>query len=172
MAPICHTWLHWHTKYLLEYKAWVLYMSFDEFLLAVESRDLSQADKSIIRVSSFPNWIMSSGTSFSVSQKLRSGLSAKWMHSILSDLSLTRKTEKNVYFSILQIKLTITSILPSAKEFFIIQKFATQFFSAFLVRDKSERIEKIHFTENSGLSCWETEKEALLPIIQLWKRRH
>ena len=29
-------------------------MSFDKFLLAVESRDLSQADKSIIRVSSFP----------------------------------------------------------------------------------------------------------------------
>ena len=32
----------------------VLYMSFDKFLLAVESRDLSQADKNIIRVSSFP----------------------------------------------------------------------------------------------------------------------
>jgi hypothetical protein len=28
----------------------VLYMSFDKFLLAVKSRDLSQADKSIIRV--------------------------------------------------------------------------------------------------------------------------
>ena len=32
----------------------VFYMSFDKFLLAVESRDLSQADKSIIRVYSFP----------------------------------------------------------------------------------------------------------------------
>ena len=32
----------------------VLYMSFDKFVFAVESRDLSQADKSIIRVSSFP----------------------------------------------------------------------------------------------------------------------
>ena len=32
----------------------VLYMSFDRFLLAVESRDLSQANKSIIRVFSFP----------------------------------------------------------------------------------------------------------------------
>ena len=31
-------------------------MSFDRFLLAVESRDLSQADKSIIRVSSFPSF--------------------------------------------------------------------------------------------------------------------
>ena len=30
-------------------------MSFDKFLLAVESRDLSQADKSIKRVFSFPN---------------------------------------------------------------------------------------------------------------------
>ena len=29
-------------------------MSFDRFILAVESRDLSQADKSFIRVSSFP----------------------------------------------------------------------------------------------------------------------
>ena len=32
---------------------WVLYMSFDRFLLAVESRDLSQADKILISVSSF-----------------------------------------------------------------------------------------------------------------------
>jgi hypothetical protein len=32
----------------------VLYMSFDRFLLAVESHDLSQPDKSIIRLSSFP----------------------------------------------------------------------------------------------------------------------
>ena len=32
----------------------VLHMSFDKFVLAVESCDLSQADKSIIRVSSFP----------------------------------------------------------------------------------------------------------------------
>ena len=43
-------------------------MSLDRFLLAFESRDLSQADKSIIRMSSFPNWVMSSGTSFSVPQ--------------------------------------------------------------------------------------------------------
>ena len=44
---------HWKTSLIL--KTEVLYMSFDRFLLAVESRDLSQADKSIIRVSSFPN---------------------------------------------------------------------------------------------------------------------
>ena len=31
-------------------------MSFDRFLLAVESRDPSEAEKSLIRVSSFPNW--------------------------------------------------------------------------------------------------------------------
>ena len=46
----------------------VLYMSFDKFLLAVESRDLSQANKSIIRVSSFPKLRLSSRTSFSLSQ--------------------------------------------------------------------------------------------------------
>ena len=45
--------------YLLRtYQFWcktrVLYMSFDRFLLAVESRDLSQADKSLIRMSPFP----------------------------------------------------------------------------------------------------------------------
>ena len=34
---------------------WILHMSFDRFLLAVESLDLSQAEKSIIRVSFFPN---------------------------------------------------------------------------------------------------------------------
>ena len=32
----------------------VLYMSSDRFLLTVDSRDLSQADKIIIRVSTFP----------------------------------------------------------------------------------------------------------------------
>ena len=32
----------------------VLYMSFDKFLLAVESGDLSQADKILISVPSFP----------------------------------------------------------------------------------------------------------------------
>ena len=33
-------------------KVGLLHMCFDRFLLAVESRDLSQADKSVIRVSS------------------------------------------------------------------------------------------------------------------------
>ena len=48
-----------------------------------------------------------------------------------------------------------------------------QFFSQFfLLRGKSERIESIHFAESLGLSCWETEKEVLLPITQLWERRH
>ena len=81
----------------------VIDMSFDKLNLAVESRDLSQADKSIIRVSCFPSWVMDSRTSFSISQQLMPQLSAKWMLSILSDLPLTRITEKSVYFSILQI---------------------------------------------------------------------
>ena len=42
-------------------------------------------------------------------------------------------------------------------------------FSVFLVRGKSEKIESIYFVESSGLSCWETEKEVLLPITQLGK---
>jgi hypothetical protein len=58
---------------------------------------------------------MNSRTSFSVSQQLRPELSAKLMLSILPDSPPTRKTEKNVYFSILQIKLTITSILPNCQ---------------------------------------------------------
>ena len=48
-----------------------------------------------------------------------------------------------------------------------IEKFT--FFSVFLVRGKSEKIEGIHFAESSGLSCWETKKEVLLPITQLWE---
>ena len=36
--------------YQVQAKNGVLYMSFDKFLLAIESRDLSQADKSIIPV--------------------------------------------------------------------------------------------------------------------------
>ena len=34
----------------------VLHMCFERFLLSFESRDLSQADKRIIRVSSFPSF--------------------------------------------------------------------------------------------------------------------
>ena len=45
---------HFEALYIARKTFEVLYMSFDKFLLAVESRDLSQADKSIIRVSSFP----------------------------------------------------------------------------------------------------------------------
>ena len=52
----------------VELRTQVLYMSFDKFLLAVEPRDLSQAYKSIKRVSSFPKLRMSSRTSFFISQ--------------------------------------------------------------------------------------------------------
>ena len=45
------------------------------------------------------SWVMGSRTSFSVSQQLF----AKWMFSIFSDLPLTRKTGKNVNFSMSQI---------------------------------------------------------------------
>ena len=49
---------------------------------------------------------------------------------------------------------------------------SSYFVSVFLARGKSGRIERIHFTESSGISCWETEIEVLLPITQLWERRH
>ena len=51
----CHRIIHNHVNTLLEFATGVLYMSFGRFLLAVESRDLPQADKILIRVSSFPN---------------------------------------------------------------------------------------------------------------------
>ena len=47
-------------------------MSFDKSILAIESRDLSQAEKSIVRVPPFQ-----SRTSFSVPQQLMPELSAK-----------------------------------------------------------------------------------------------
>ena len=37
-------------------------MSFDKFILAVQSCDLSQADKTIIRVSSFPTLLLNDKT--------------------------------------------------------------------------------------------------------------
>ena len=84
------------------------HMCFDRFLLAFESRDLSQVDKSIIRVSSFPSLVIRGRTFFSVSQQLILKFSAKRILSILSDLSLTRKTEISVYFLFWMMKLTKT----------------------------------------------------------------
>ena len=72
-------------------------------ILGVESRDLSQTDTILTMVSSFPSWVMGSRTYFSLSQQLRPELSEKWMLSIFSDVPLTRKTEKNANFSMLQI---------------------------------------------------------------------
>ena len=124
----------------------VLYMSFDKFLLAVESCDLSQADKSIIRVSSF-----------SILQNFNF-----WM------IKFTVIPKKTIWH--LAIWQNWCFGLFYHSKICHIEKF--KFFSVFLVRSKSEKIESIHFAENSGLSCWETEKEVLLPINQLLLRRH
>ena len=71
-------------------------MSFDKFVLAVESRDLSQADKSIIRVSSFSKLSEGSRTSFSVSQQLRPEIES---YSQSSQIYLSpEKLIKNVHF--------------------------------------------------------------------------
>ena len=45
-------------------------MSFDKILLAVESRNLSQADKSSIRVSSFPKLLLNDKTYSYTKKKL------------------------------------------------------------------------------------------------------
>ena len=71
----------------------------------------------------------------------------------------------------------MTSIRPSAGTWkfsfssicLVLSELCNLIFLSFLVRGKSERI---HFSGSSGLICWETEKEVLLPIIQLWKRKH
>ena len=49
----------------------VLYMSFDKFLLAVESRDLSQADKSIKECLLSQRQVMDGRTSFHVFPQVR-----------------------------------------------------------------------------------------------------
>ena len=46
----------WFVKQRLLRKILVLHMCFERFVLAFESRDLSQVDKSITRVSSFPSF--------------------------------------------------------------------------------------------------------------------
>ena len=107
-------------------------MSFDRFILAVESRDLSQADKSIITVSSFSNL-----QNFNF-----------WM----------------IKFTVIP-KITIWQLAISFYHSQICKIEKWTFFSVFRVRGKFERIESIRFAESSDLSCWETEKEVLLPIF-------
>jgi hypothetical protein len=86
-------------------------MCFDRFLLAFESRDLSQADKRITRVF-FP--------------KLQ----------FLND----------------KLQLYPKKLFGNLAKLFILSLKSLQVFSVFfLVRGKSERIEKIYFAESSGL---------------------
>ena len=88
----------------------LLHMCFDRFLLAVESRDLSQADKSITRASSFPSFKF-------------------WM----INYSYTQKS----YLALWQncFGQFITQKFPSLK--------SKQFSQFFLVRGRSQRIDKI-----------------------------
>ena len=138
----------------------VLYMSFDKFLLAVESRDLSQADKSIIRVSPFQSWVMGVRTSFSVPQQLRPELSAKWMLSILSDLPLTRKTE--IFFLNDKIDQNINSAkLPNSVFFGIAVNFTFKNWSFVKSKKKtlllySCQLEIDHVTQQPKETCQRT----------------
>ena len=45
----------------------------------------------------------------------------------------------------------------------------SKIFNLVFLSFSSESIERIHFTKRSGLSCWETEKDVLLPVTQLGK---
>ena len=115
----------------------LLYMCFDRFLLAFESRDLSQAYKRITRVSSFPSFNF-------------------W----LINYSYTRKS----YLKIWQ----------NCFGHFITQKFASlkskQFSQFFLVRGKSERIDKIHFAESLGLRPERQKKKFHCSSLSLGKK--
>ena len=64
--PIKFTWKFLRLEKVIRQRKYTkgLYMSFDKFLLAVESRDLSQADKSIIWVFACPSWVMGSKISY------------------------------------------------------------------------------------------------------------
>ena len=94
----CQNWNDFFLKISHQMMIKFLHMCFDGFLLAFESRDLSQADKSIKRVLSFPNWVMSSKSSFSVSQGWGLNfLKTKFCQSSQIYLS-PEKTEKTVYF--------------------------------------------------------------------------
>ena len=104
------------------WKSKVLYMSFDKFLLAVESRDLSQADKSIIRVSSFQSWVMGSRTSFlslnNWDLKFLQNECSQSSQIYLSLEKLRKLSRKCLLFNLANfwmIKLTKTSILPNCQ---------------------------------------------------------
>ena len=112
-------------------------MCFDRFLLAFESCDLSQADKRITRVSSFPSFNF-------------------WM----INYSYTQKS----YLALWQncFGQFITQKFPSLK--------SKQFSQFFLVRGKSERIDKIHFAESSGLRPERQKKNFYYSSLSLGKK--
>ena len=111
-------------------------MCFDRFLLAFESRDLSQADKRFTRVSSCPSFNF-------------------WM----INYSFTQKS--------------CLTIWQNCFVHFITQKFVSlksnQFSQFFLVRGKSERIDKIHLqkVQASGLR---DRKISSITHHSVWKR--
>ena len=118
-------------------------MSFDKFLLAFESHNLSQGDKSIKRVSSFPHWVMGSRTSFSVYEA--------WTFckmdalNSLRFISQQKNGEKCLLFKLANfwmIKLTKTPILPNSQ------------------------VPNSFFWYNCKFY------HSKIPITQLWERRH
>ena len=111
--------------------------SFDKFLWSVESRDLSQADNSIISVSSFSSWVIGSRTlSYTWKSHLALGNLVKWM-----------------FLSILSFK-----------------NFQLSFSQFFLVRGRFERIDKIWFSESSGIRPERQKKNFYYSSLSLGKK--
>ena len=101
MQPIIFVWL---IKFYILWSSASSYCSLTGFFWLLNHVFYLMLTKALQECLLSQSWIMGgSKTSFSVSQAYSPELSAKWIPSILSDLPLTRKTEKNVSFSILQI---------------------------------------------------------------------
>ena len=108
-----------HKEAIKQGTLYVLYMTFDRFLLAVESRDLSQADKSIIRVSSFPK-ISDGYQNFFFCLSTTEAWTFCKMNALnpLIFTSQQKNWEKCLLFNLANfwmMKLTKTSILPNCQ---------------------------------------------------------
>ena len=117
-------------------------MCFDRFLLAVESRGLSQADKSVIRVSSY-----------SILQNFNF-----WTTKFIVIL-------KTTIFSTWQFGVLVNFII---KKFI---RLKSEQFSQFFWQEVNVKFDKSHFAECSGHSCWEIKKVLHYPSLILGKKK-
>ena len=131
-------------------------MCFDRFLLAVESYDLSQADNSIIRVSSFPSWVMGSRTFFSVST------TEPWTFCKMNALNPLKFTSHKKNWGKM-IKFIKTSILPNRCQIGVFGIIVFFLFIFIHLRKKtllyySCQLEIDHATQQPKETCQRTDK--------------